>query len=86
MAIDNETAMQRLGDDSRAPLKIRFDLSGDIAQNFAILSDIYNKLYTWDLMVSRAELDAIEGKTDCILPNRKSLQRPTWQSPAHKIR
>jgi hypothetical protein len=64
MAIDNETAMQPLRDDSRLPLKIRFDLSGDradIAQNFAMLSDIYNKLYTWNLMVSRAELDSIEG-------------------------
>jgi hypothetical protein len=49
MVIDNETAMQPLGDDSRAPLKMRFDV---IAQNFAILSDIYNRLYTWDLMVS----------------------------------
>ena len=53
MVIDNETAMQPLGDDSRAPLKIRCDVSGDIAQNFAILSDIYNRLYTWDLMMSR---------------------------------
>jgi hypothetical protein len=64
MAIDNETAMQPLRDDSRLPLKIRFDLSGDradIAQNLAILSDSYNKLYTWNLMVSRAELDSIEG-------------------------
>jgi hypothetical protein len=40
-------------------LKIRFNLSGDIAKNFAILSDIYNKLYTWNLMVSRAQLDSI---------------------------
>jgi len=64
MAIADEPAMQPLRDHSRVPLKIRFDLSGDradIAQNFAILSDIYNKLYTWDLMVSRAELDSIEG-------------------------
>jgi hypothetical protein len=61
MAIDDERAMQPVDDDSRAPLKIRFDLSGDIARNFAILSDIYNKLYTWDVMVSRAQLDSIEG-------------------------
>ena len=59
MAVDNETAMQPLRDDPRAPLKIRLHASGDIAQKFAILSDIYNKLYTWDLMVSRAELDSM---------------------------
>ncbi len=84
-----ERTMQPLRDDSRMPLKIRFDLSGDradIAQNFAILSDIYNKLYTWDLMVSRAELDSIEGTHARQTPRRVLSEYAAQVPQADRLR
>ena len=81
MAIDDKRAMQPVDDDSRAPLKIRFDLSGDLAQNFAILSDIYNKLYAWDVMVSRAQLDSME-ETHARQTPRRILAEYATEVPA----
>jgi hypothetical protein len=84
-----ERTMQPLRDDSRATLKIGFDLSGDradIAQNFAIVSDIYNKLYTWDLMVLRAELDSIEGTHARQTPRRVLSEYAAEVPQANRLR
>jgi hypothetical protein len=68
------------------PLKVRFDLSGDIAKNFAILPDIYNRLYTWDLMVSRAQLDSLEGTHARQSPRRVLSEYAAKVPPADRLR
>ena len=90
MTTNDERTMQPIDDDSREPLRIRFglggDRAGDIAQNFAILSDIYNKLYTWDLMVSRAEIDSLEGNHARQTPKRILSEYAAEVPPEDRLR
>jgi len=90
METNNQRTSEPLDDASRRSLKIRFDLGGDrasdIAQNFAILSDIYNKLYTWDSMVSRAELDSIEGTHARQTPKRILSEYAAEVPPEGRLR